>query len=110
MAPTKSVLTGREVQRTVALYKRRLKKVGVPFTALYLFGSYAKKKQRPWSDIDIAVVSRKFGKDFVKESVLLNRVADEIHPLIQAHPLHPKTLRDPYSTFAYEIQTHGQRA
>lgn len=108
MAP-KKILTLGEVRKKLREYKKRLRKVGVQVGALYLFGSYAKKNPRPWSDIDVAVVSDMLGKDFVRESVLLNRVADEVHPFIQAHPFHPRDLRDKFSTVAAEIRRHGRK-
>lgn len=108
MAP-KSILATREVTKTLHSYKHLLKKKKVPFTALYLFGSYAKKRQRPWSDIDVAIVSPRFGKDFVQESVFVNRLADDINPLLQAHPLHPSALRDTYSTLTQEIKKYGKK-
>lgn len=108
MAP-KQLLTPREVKQTLRSYKRLLKKKRVPFTALYLFGSYAKKKQRMWSDIDVAVISPRFGKDYIEESVALNTIADHIHPLIQAHPLHPSYLDDAFSSFAAEIKKYGKK-
>lgn len=105
----KNILTKREVTQTLRSYKQRLKKAHVPLTALYLFGSYAKKNQHAWSDVDVAVISPRFGKDFVEESVFVNRLADEVHPLLQAHPLHPKAMRDPYSTFSAEIKKYGKK-
>lgn len=108
MAP-KSILTQREVAEALRSYKHLLKKKGVPLTALYLFGSYAKKRQRPWSDIDVAVVSPRFGKDFVRESVFVNRLADDINPLLQAHPLHTSAINDTYSTLTQEIKKYGKK-
>lgn len=105
----KNILTNNELKRTLRTYKRRLQREHIPMMALYLFGSYAKNKQRAWSDVDVAVVSSRFGRDFVEESVYLNRIADEVHPLLQAHPLNPKSLRDPYSTFATEVRRTGKK-
>lgn len=48
------------VAREVAHYVRKLKEDGLPVTAVYLFGSYAKGTQRPDSDIDVFVVSPAF--------------------------------------------------
>lgn len=48
------------VTREVAHYVRTLKDDGLPITAVYLFGSYAKGTQRPDSDIDLFVVSPAF--------------------------------------------------
>jgi len=89
--------------------KKQLSASGIPVQSVYLFGSYAKGTPRAWSDIDVAVVSARFGKDFTKESVLLNRIADGINPLIEAHPLHPRDLADRWSTFSQEILKTGKK-
>lgn len=108
MAPKKR-LTQREVHNVVRRYKHHLHKENIPFTMLYLFGSYAKKNTHDWSDVDVAVVGKQFGKNYIKESVRLNTIADRVHPLLEAHPCTPAILDDPYSTFADEIRTHGKK-
>jgi uncharacterized protein len=50
----------KEVTREVAHYVRTLKEDGLPVTAVYLYGSYAKGTERPDSDIDLFVVSPAF--------------------------------------------------
>ncbi|MBI4262372.1 nucleotidyltransferase domain-containing protein [Candidatus Uhrbacteria bacterium] len=104
-----TTLTPQRATATALDFKKLLKRKRLPFRALYLFGSYAKLKHRAWSDVDIAVVSNRFGKDFVRESVTLNALADTINPLIQAHPIHPSHLKDKYSTLAEEIRRHGKK-
>lgn len=105
----KKILNSKELNQTIKDYKESLKKEKVKFKTIYLFGSYAKEKQHEWSDIDLAVVSDNFGNDYTKESVLLNRIADKINFLIQAHPFNSKQLRDPYSTVASEIRKYGKK-
>ena len=108
MAP-KPLVTPRQARAAAVRLKKRLTASGVPIQSMYLFGSYAKGTPREWSDIDIAVVSPQFGKDFTKESVLLNRIADEINPLFEVHPLTPRDLHDRWSTFSQEILKTGKR-
>jgi len=108
MAP-KPLLTIRQARVATRVFKKKLSASGIPVQSVYLFGSYARGNPRLWSDIDVAVVSARFGKDFTKESVLLNRIADTINPLIEAHPLHPRDLSDPWSTFSQEILKTGKR-
>jgi len=48
----------KEFVKDFVLYLRQEKKISVK--QAYLFGSYAKNKQKDWSDIDVAVVSSKF--------------------------------------------------
>lgn len=106
----KKILNSKELNKVIKKYKKSLKKEKIDFSAIYLFGSYAKEKQHDWSDIDLAVVSDSFGDDYTKESVLLNRIADKINFLIQAHPFNSKHLRDPYSTLAQEIRKYGKKS
>jgi len=103
----KKVLNQKELKKDLANFKKLLRKERVDFESIYLFGSYAKKKQHDFSDIDLAVVSQDFGHDYIEESVLLNRLADKTNILIEAHPLNPNQLKDPYSTFSEEIKKYG---
>ncbi len=50
------VLTEREVQEQIERFARVVRD-RVPVHSLILFGSYARGNPRPWSDIDIAVIS-----------------------------------------------------
>lgn len=45
-------------KKIVREYSVKLKKENYPFSAIYLFGSYAQNKNNKWSDIDVAVISR----------------------------------------------------
>lgn len=105
----KKILNTQELNQVIKSYKKSLQKEKVDFNAIYLFGSYAKEKQHDYSDIDLAVVSDDFGKDFTKESVLLNKIADKVNLLIQAHPFNSEQIQDKYSTFASEIRKYGKK-
>ncbi len=89
-------------------YRAELKMAGLPVTRLYLFGSQVKGTAHLGSDIDVAVVSPRFGRDYVRESIFINRIADRVDSLIEAHPLHPREFTDPWSTFAQEIRQYGK--
>ena len=108
MAP-KPLITTRQALLATRAFKKKLSVSGIPVQSVYLFGSYARGNPRAWSDIDVAVISSRFGKDFTKESVLLNRIADSINPMIEAHPLHPRDLRDRWSAFSQEIVKTGKK-
>ncbi|MEW6226581.1 MAG: nucleotidyltransferase domain-containing protein [Bacillota bacterium] len=51
----------------------RLKKI-IPVDCVYLYGSYARGHPKPYSDVDVAVVSPAFGRDIVAEAVMLMEV------------------------------------
>lgn len=51
-----------EAKKIVKKYADKLKTEKYPFSAIYLFGSFAKGAPRKWSDIDVAVVSKEMEK------------------------------------------------
>jgi len=103
----KKIYKNKEVKKIIFEYKKLLKKEGVEFNKIYLFGSYAKSRPRNWSDIDVAVVSKKFGKDSFKEQLLIDKIADKVSYAIEPHPFHPRDLKDKWSSLAFEIKEHG---
>jgi len=52
-----------------------LKQQGVNISKIILFGSYAKGRASPDSDIDVVVVSNQFGQDTAEEMMLLRKIA-----------------------------------
>ena len=64
-----------------------------------LFGSYAAGEATPDSDIDIAVISPDFGKDYVEEAVMLKRISEDIDLDISPRP---------YSLDEYRKASRGQ--
>lgn len=75
---------------------------------MILFGSYAKGIAKPWSDIDLCVVSDDFGVDDYEETVRLKKLTATVDPMIEPHPYHPKDLDNPYDPLAHEIRTTGK--
>lgn len=72
-----------------------------------VFGSYAKGRVKPWSDIDLCLVSDQFGKDIFEEGVKVSRLARQVEPLIEPHAYHPADLKEKYNPLAAEIRKHG---
>ena len=104
----KKIYTNKEIKGIVSEYKKLLEKEEIKFDKVYLFGSYAKNSPRDWSDIDVAIVSKKFGKDFFDEQILLDRIADKVSYAIEPHPFHPRDLKNKWSSLALEIKKHGK--
>ena len=73
---------------------------------IYLFGSYARNDAKEKSDIDIAVVSRKFGKDISNDYGRLAVIAHHVNPDIEAHPVVFEDWMDT-TPFTYEIKKDG---
>ncbi len=89
-------------------YKITLANEGIPVQKIILFGSYAKGTPKPWSDVDVCVVSKIFGKDYHVEMVHLMQLASEVDDMIEPHPYSPQDLNDPFDPLAYEIRTTGK--
>jgi predicted nucleotidyltransferase len=84
-----------------------LKQHGFSVSKVILFGSYAKGKANPDSDIDVAIISTQFGHDIAEEMMLLRKIALKVDSHIEPVPLSPDDLNDNYSTFAQEIKRYG---
>jgi len=95
-------------ENLIKKYNQVLKIHGINVEKIILFGSYAAGKEKPWSDLDICVVSKDFGKDHYRELVNLNKLTSEVDDMIEAHPYHPKDLADPFDPLAYQICTTGK--
>ncbi|MFQ6036919.1 MAG: nucleotidyltransferase domain-containing protein [Sedimentisphaerales bacterium] len=84
-----------------------LKQQGISVSKVILFGSYAKGRTNPDSDIDIAIVSTQFGQDIGEEMMLLRKIALKVDSHIEPVPLCPEDLNDSLSTLAQEIKRYG---
>ena len=89
-------------------YKKVLKEKGIRISKIILFGSYAKGTATADSDIDLAVISSQFGKNNLKEMILLRKLAINIDSHIEPLPFSPKDLKDRYSTLTNEINKFGK--
>lgn len=76
--------------------------------AAYLYGSQALGSARPWSDIDVAVISPDFSDDLFQERVILMRWAAEIDDRIEPQPFTPDRF-GPNDPLASEISRNGVR-
>ncbi len=61
----------RTVMRSVKKYVAELKAAGIKIDRAVLFGSYATKQNTKDSDIDVAIISRDFGKNPIEENKFL---------------------------------------
>ena len=89
-------------------YYQRLLEKGIKVEKIILFGSYAKGSAKEWSDLDLCVVSKDFGKDPHDELVMLMKLTSGIDEMIEPHPYHPNDLKDKWDPLAVEIRKHGK--
>lgn len=86
-----------------------VKKQGIAVQQLLLFGSRARGGWKPWSDVDICVVSSQFGKNVSEEMGLLLRLTVQLRSPFPVEPIPfgPGDLDDKFSTLANEIRKYG---
>lgn len=91
----------------IDIFVRTVEQQGIIVSKVILFGSHAKGKAGPDSDIDIVVVSPQFGQDITEEMMMLRKIAIKVDSHIEPVPLCPEDLDDNFSTLAQEIKRHG---
>ena len=81
---------------------------GIRVEKAVLYGSYATRKVRPDSDIDIAIISPDFGHDRFNEGKLLMQIAWRIDPRIEPIPISSESYKkDTWLPLIYEIRKKG---
>lgn len=98
-----------EVKKIVREYAKRLKAEKYPFSAIYLFGSFAHGKHHKWSDIDVAVVSEMVAKNRMKGRGMLWKLRREVDPRIEPHGFSPKDFKEDWIPMVHEIKKTGIR-
>lgn len=98
-----------EIKIKALALRSELIKHNVQVDVILLFGSQARGNATSESDIDLAVVSKDFGKDRIREGALCNRLAYKIDSTIEVVPLSVKQYLDPNCIFpiVHEIQKNG---
>lgn len=96
-----------QLARLLKEYRKMLQDDGINVTGMLLFGSHARGAAREWSDIDVAVISPDFGRDYFDERVHLMKLAQRASSSIEPHPLNPDDLNDRWSTLATEVRRWG---
>jgi len=97
----------KEIQEKVLQFGRLLQREGIPISKLVIFGSYAKNKASKYSDIDVCVVSTKFGKDTTDEMQYLFKERRKIDDLIEPYPASPTEYDEIESPFIWEVRKYG---
>ena len=94
-----------EAKEIVERYADKLRESMIPFTDVYLFGSFAKGESRKWSDIDVAIFStREETDEFIIE---LGRLTREVDLRIEPHIFSENDLKTISTPFVEEILRTG---
>jgi len=97
----------KEISEKVGAFINLLEREGVDIDKAFVFGSHAFGTPKPWSDIDVCIVSPQFGKDSFAESVYLAGIANDIDLMIEPHPYSPEDFKEKYDPLADQIRKHG---
>lgn len=98
----------RSVIKIIERFLNALRENDIYVDKVILYGSYAKGRQRIDSDIDVAVISRDFGKDLVEEGMMLFRIAGDIDTRIEPVPVSIESYeKDTWMPLIYEIREKG---
>jgi len=98
-----------EAKKIVKKYAKNLKAKKYPFSAIYLFGSFAKGAPRKWSDIDVAVVSKEMDKKGDEAGFKLWKLRMGVDTRIEPHGISPKDFENEWNPMAHEIKKTGIR-
>ena len=101
-----AIRTFKQVEDIVKKYSLLLSEAGLPVEKVVLFGSYAKNMQTESSDIDIAVVLKKFIEDRFTTRVKLMKYSRNFEVVIEPHPFLEEEFNDS-NPFIWEIQKNG---
>lgn len=94
---------------SIKKFVKLLEKENIKVDKVILYGSCVNNIQRLESDIDIAIVSRDFGKDRIEEGMKLFRLAGEIDPRLEPVPISLESFKkDTWIPLIYEIKTKGK--
>lgn len=94
-----------EINALIGGYMRKLVSAGVPVTAVYLYGSYAKNKPKIDSDIDICVISPKF-QDRIDATMTLMKMRNDKELVLSPIAFSPKTFVDE-NPLSWEVKQTG---
>ncbi len=111
MAERKNIKLNKNTSASVKEYVELLRSDGFPVEKVILFGSRAKNLAKRDSDIDICVVSDKFGKNYHEEGKYLFRKLWEMKRRGNIEPVgySPKDFysKEKNSPLLHEIKRHG---
>ena len=89
-------------------FVKRLRQEGISVDRAILYGSYAAERAQRDSDIDVAIVSRNFGKDRVEEGMTLYRIAGKVDTRLEPVAISVEAYEnDTWLPLIYEIRTKG---
>lgn len=100
----------KSVVQIVKNFVKFLKQDNIPVEAAILFGSYAKGTHSKDSDIDIAIISKRFGKNRLEEGQTLLKKAWRVNSYLEPIPISYNDFKNNFdSPLLEEIRKYGVR-
>lgn len=97
-----------DVKNTAIRFAKVINSVGIPISKLIIFGSYAKGKAGKDSDIDLCLVSPKFGRDPIGELQFLLKRTRDVDDRIEPIPVSSSEYRETATPLIFEIKRSGK--
>jgi predicted nucleotidyltransferase len=94
------------IQQQLTAFCVRIKQ-HIPDASIILFGSYATNTSHPQSDLDICVITEKFGTNYHDGTLELLKIAHEFPYPMDIIPYTKKDFTDKYDPLAKQIKTTG---
>lgn len=102
------VIVPKAIENKALRFAKFVESRGVPIEKVIIFGSYAKKKAKRGSDIDLCLVSPKFGKDTIAELQFLLKQRRQIDSRIEPIPVSSKDYQKTATPLIFEVKKFGR--
>jgi predicted nucleotidyltransferase len=106
-APRTTVISREEALDTGREFAELVRKEIDPDALVFVFGSTVKREAHLESDIDVAVVSDKYGYDIFADWGKISRLADKVNWRIETHPIEGKEWKKCNEPFVFEVRHSG---
>lgn len=107
MAKRKSL--DRNISTLTKKFVEHIRTKGIPIEAAIVFGSWAKGGAGKDSDIDICLVSPKFGRDEIAELQFLLKESRQVDDRIEPIGLSVADFNESATPLVLEVKKHGRR-
>ncbi len=101
-----AVKSNRQINKVIKEYTTLLLNAGFPIEKIILFGSYALRKAKTDSDIDLAIVLKKISEDKFSTRLKLMKYCRNFDEVIEPHPFLKSEFTET-NPFASEILKNG---
>ncbi len=98
-----------EAKKVVKLFANELVLAGYPVARVFLFGSYITGKAGKWSDLDVAIVSKKRIGTIWNNERFLSRISLKVDNRLEPHSFTTKEFANNSDPMVYEIKKTGIR-